>query len=701
MASPELEITLRQDMAKRYEVELRFWRGDDSGDVRRSGALDPTFDIRALPSLRDDMEAYGRALGTALLHDAAVAAGFSDAELVGGDQPLRVRLLVSPNAAALADLAWEAARHPETGAPLFVGDRRVFSRFAASADARALHRRPRSGLRVLLVVASPTDIGEYAPDNVKLAPIEEGTEIDRVRNALPRTERLTVLQSSKAPVTLASIARELSHDIDVLYVVCHGAIVDGSPLLYLDSESGTAAAASASDMVHTLGGLSTRPRLIIFASCRSAGAGPDRPYGAGGALNALGPRLASEAGIPAVIAMQGDVSLDTVNLFMAVFFEQLAVDGVIDRAMSLARFAVAGRHDWWAPVLLTRLRSGELWYRSGFAAPEAAFTLWPALRDAIRDRKCTPILGPALLERLIGPRRDLAVQLAQRYNLPTPAGERDLLAFVAQYRAVEQSPDSVKRDLLFLLVEQVRRRFGDRLPEALRPPADPADEANAEPETLVALVRDALQFAAAQEEGGEPHALLAALPLSIYVTANPDSVLEQALTGARKNPPVVESNTWSLERTQGASIFDTDKDYRPSFDRPFVYHFFGRASEEDSVAITQDQYIDSLISASRIKAVPDPVRAALTRNTLLFLGFQHDDWSFRTLFRFINKLEGGSLLRKRKHVAVQLDPDDQQFDDPRIAQRYLARYFGDEQITLYWGSVGDFIRQLTDEVNGQ
>jgi len=194
---------------------------------------------------------------------------------------------------------------------------------------------------------------------------------------------------------------------------------------------------------------------------------------------------------------------------------------------------------------------------------------------------------------------------------------------------------------------------------------------------------------------------LATLPFSTFVTANPDTVLERALARHRKEPAVVESNSWSGENAQGASIFDVDKTYRPSFDRPFIYHFFGRAAEDDSVAITQDQYLDSLISASRIKAVPDPVRAALSRNTLLFLGFQHEDWSFRTLFRYINKLEGRSISRNRKHVAVQLDPEDQPFDDPRIAQRYLARYFGDEQITLYWGRVDDFIRELTTQVGLQ
>jgi hypothetical protein len=393
--------------------------------------------------------------------------------------------------------------------------------------------------------------------------------------------------------------------------------------------------------------------------------------------------------------MQGDVALETVNAFVTTFFTELANDGVIDRAMGMARYAVTARDDWWAPVLFTRLRTGEMWYRSGFAAPEDAFTLWPTISNAIRDRKCIPILGPALLERLIGTRRDLAVELARTYGLPIPVGERDLLSFVAQYRAVEQDPATVRRELLSLLVEQVRRRFGDELPAALTNPPDP----NAAPDDLIALLHQALAHAAKQEKDDEPHTLLAKLPFKLFITTNPDHVLEDALSKNRKNPPVVESNSWSLEPNQGASIFDTDQNYDPSIDRPYVYHFFGRAELEDSVAITQDQFLDSLISASRIKAVPDKVRSALVRNSLLFLGFRHDDWAFRTLFRFITKLEGALQLRSHKHVAVQLDPEDQPFDDPRIAQRYLSNYLGREQIKLYMGRVDEFIRLLSEQVH--
>ena len=46
------------------------------------------------------------------------------------------------------------------------------------------------------------------------------------------------------------------------------------------------------------------------------------------------------------------------------------------------------------------------------------------------------------------------------------------------------------------------------------------------------------------------------------------------------------------------------------------------------------------------------------------------------------------------HVAVQVDPEESEFDDPDVARRYIAQYLGDEKIRIYWGSVGDFVAEL-------
>ena len=95
---------------------------------------------------------------------------------------------------------------------------------------------------------------------------------------------------------------------------------------------------------------------MVLASCQSAGSGADARTDDDGALAALGPRLAEEAGIPAVVAMQGNVFMTTVARFMPTFFAELQRDGQIDRAMAVARGAVRDAPDWWAPTLFMRLR---------------------------------------------------------------------------------------------------------------------------------------------------------------------------------------------------------------------------------------------------------------------------------------------------------------------------------------------------------
>ena len=144
------------------------------------------------------------------------------------------------------------------------------------------------------------------------------------------------------------------------------------------------------------------------------------------------------------------------------------------------------------------------------------------------------------------------------------------------------------------------------------------------------------------------------------------------------------------------SVYDREKDYVPTPARPLVYHFFGSATYQDSSVVTQDTYVDALVAASRKETttVPPAVNKALTSTTLLFLGFQLDDWSFRVLFRYIMNQQGSSLLRSRVHVAVQVDPEESEFDEPQAARRYIAQYLGDERIRIYWGSVGDFVAEL-------
>lgn len=696
----QLEVTLRRGFSAGYEVELRFTRSEDLGDVYTRGILDPNFDLATLPPIGDGVE-YGAVLGRALLFDPTVQRALDEATAAVGADDLRVRLHVHRDAAPLYAVAWETARdmrHPGGEHELlFAGSRRVFSRYITSNDIRPLYRRPSaSTLKVLLVVSSPSDISEYAPDGKPLAAIDEAVEVVRVQQALTGIGVTDVLLSSVGPVTLNRIIERLGSDYDVLMLVCHGMLDPlGQSVLFLEDEHGVAVPESGEDFARRLCELRERPRLVVLASCQSAGAAPgstsDAHYGASGAFSALGPRLAG-AGIPAVLAMQGNVSVETVNAFMPSFFKHLAIDGTIDRAVSMARSAVRSSSlDWWAPTLLMRLRTGELFRKTGFDGGQQ-FQYWREIVSSIANGKCTPIIGPALLELHTGSRRELAVRLAQVYRVRAPRGDRDMLSLLAQQLTTTRGASSVRREMLVLITQMIAERYRAVLPAELAEPLLPT----ARDRDLQSRVRDILSLAAQHIGSTEPHAILARLPFPLYVTANPDFELERAIARnpERNAQPVTETLPWNADMDDVPSIYSSERDYEPTAERPLVYHFFGSAAYSDSLVISQDHFTDALIAASRTDAVPRAVRAALCRRSLLFLGFQPDDWAFRTLFRFILKQEGAAKLRSFEHVAVQVDPEESEFDDPESARHYLAQYLADERIRIYWGSVADFLTEL-------
>jgi hypothetical protein len=99
-----------------------------------------------------------------------------------------------------------------------------------------------------------------------------------------------------------------------------------------------------------------RPHLVVLASCESAGS---RRLADGSALAATGPLLIA-SGVPAVIAMQGHVSVRTIEQMMPDFFTELRSHGTIDLALAAARRRLALEEEWWAPVLYMRLKSGML-----------------------------------------------------------------------------------------------------------------------------------------------------------------------------------------------------------------------------------------------------------------------------------------------------------------------------------------------------
>ena len=485
--------------------------------------------------------------------------------------------------------------------------------------------------------------------------------------------------------TLGNIARHLRDGYDILYLVAHGLLVDGEPWLFLEKEDGTTDRVPGRELVTRIHELQDRPRLVVLISCQGAGTGEDPTTQDNGALSGLGPQLA-EAGVPAVIAMQGNVTMQTISDFTPVFFEEIQRDGQVDRAIAVARGSVRDRPDWWMPVLFMRLRSGRIWYNPGFGDDREGLKKWPALERNITRGRCTPILGSGLNEKMMGSRREIAQRWAETYGFPMAPHSRESLPQVAQYLATDQDVSFVRDELEDHLRREMWSQFGDSL----------------SPDMEHAPLNDLINQVGKQQAKDKltPFQTLAKLPIPIYVNTNPGDLLPEALRAEGKEP-VIELCRWNEELIDLPSIFDDRESYyRPTPERPLVYYLFGRISEPDSLVLTEDDYFDFLIGVTANKdLIPEVVRRALTDTALLFLGFNMDEWDFRVLFRSIMNREGRGRRSRYAHIAAQINPEEGRILEPEGARHYLESYFQDADISIFWGSVDDFSDQLDERLN--
>jgi hypothetical protein len=674
----ELLVRLVGTYADRYNVELQFSRpGTDADTEPDAGQMAVDFD--RLSALFYDIPAYGTLLTDTLFADAGVRTAFEQARTAADllQLPLRFRLFIDSASPELHALRWETLRDPRDGSALLTGERILFSRYLRSPDFRPVQRRGRADLRALVLVASPTDIEQYRPEGVPLQPLDVDAELAQAMDGLGNLQATTL--AGRGRPTMAMLREHLLHEQpDVLYILCHGALIRDQPMLYLEGADGRTARTAGAELASALGELREPPTLVVLASCQSAGSGET------GALAALGPRLA-RVGVPAVVAMQGKLTLATAATFIARFFRELGGDGQIDRAVAVARGEVRDRPDAWMPVLFTRLKSGRIWAMPGELGGQQPFEKWPALIANIREGRCTPIIGTGLTDFLFGSTREVAQRWADTYRFPMAPHERQNLPQVAQYLAVAQGDfEFPKAELEKYLAVELRARHGDQLPEKGGGDLD-------EQVSGVGRLRRA-------RDEAEPHRVLAQLPLPIYVTTNPDNLLVEALAeagdGSKKDPQAVLCR-WKDDGDWPESIYDRDPTYRPSVQRPLVYHLFGQFRARDTLVLTEDDYFDYLIGITRNdRNIPPAVIRAWNDTALLFLGFQVDDWNFRVLFRSIMNQGGRERRKKKAHVAVQIDPEEGSSLDPERARQYLEEYFQADDINIYWGSTEDFIRDL-------
>jgi hypothetical protein len=718
-----LEVEIHRNGPDTFLVILRWqdaWKNARDQTEIRTAAADVKFNLgelrqrAAVAALGIDVAEYGQALGDAFFGIGQVRKRFDDA--VSADQPFRMKLITAHSAMDLHDLLWETLPDPTvpttlTGETLATSSRILFSRYLNDEEPQWGQRRRKDDgeprhkdhMRALVAIANPTDVqnSSNGVNGPPLAPVDVPGELARAKTGLESCGiEVDILASGDhatlGNATLDNIGGRLrdANGYDILYLVCHGQrTADGQPKLWLENAKGEADVVPGTDLAHKLWELNRQPRLVILASCMSAGSEADAHSDDRGELAGVGPLIA-DAGVPAVLAMQGNITMETLATFMPAFFASLKESGQVDLAVSVARGTVKKRPDAWMPVLFMRLKTGLLWYKPEMVvgADQDEFD-WKALIAKICGQQCTVVLGPGLLEGLVGPPRTIAREWARIRNFPLPAHETENLAHIAQYVSATEGYGALRVELRTWFTEEILDRYGDNL-------AADVDFGN------LLEVMDAVGRKL-REDDLEPHNVLAQLPFPVYITTNPDNLLTAALTEARRFPHQ-EVFRWRdedrLNWNQSRINLDQPKGDAakpvPTWDQPLVYHLFGHLDEthHSRVMITEDDYFDCLIGATTHKEdIHSAVIKALSDNALLFIGFQMSDWSFRVLLRIIAS-KSGRGRKEHRHVAVQVRPGEGRIEDTEWARRYLEKYFGSTDIgilpTIYWGDSADFVKEL-------
>jgi len=680
-----------------YTVELRFDDSSNQGLTEPVCSPCPLSPVE-LRGVQNQPRMYGEKLSAAIFHDERIRSAFTAAKatIEARNSRLRVSVVIDPAAPHLHALAWELLVDPVTQAPVATNAATPFSRFLFGRDWTSIPLLRKGELKVLVAVPEPSNLEEW-----DLAEVDAAAHVLAAREALQGV-RVDVLAG---PVTLDALVDKIAEGFDVLYLACHGALITPAkiggaedfrsgfgedaditvdqgirtPVLYLERDATRqVAAVSGGRFARRLADLGRPlPRLVVLASCESAGL--ERDWTGQSAQASLAPRLA-RAGVPALVAMQGRISMETANQFIQPLFSQLVEHGSIDQAVAAGRSKVRDRSDYWMPALFLRLKGGRLWYEPSFV-PGAQVNFDSIAAEIVAGR-VTPILGWGLANSIYGSKTELSERLAAEKRVPLAPHRCCELPLVSQcVQLTDRSHVSALNALKERMRVEVLGRFRDRL-------AGDSWRAG-----LGALLRAAGKLQRSNEL--DPYRIVAHLPAKVFINASPDDLLIEALKEAGKTP-LMRTPQWRF-----SPEFQENEKLNPTEAEPLVVHVFGHFTNPESLALGEDDFLDYLMGVAQNQALlSNAVKQALTNRALLFLGFSLTDWSFRVLFRVIVNLMAGARDRqsRKPNVAVQVEPDGTMFSGPDEARYYLQKFYGPSNIEPYWGTSEDFLAELWPRV---
>jgi len=666
----DLEIRILPLANSAYPVEITFHGEQEFPRGLLDPATQPPID-RARP------QQTGEALFQWLFASPALQNAWAQAR---GRQSLRrVRLRIDAEATALHAIPWEMLRDPGLNTPpvdLACADATPFSRYLAGpwVPGSPILKRP---IRVLAAIAAQPDLEDKGLD-----PIDAAAEFDLLQKVFAGNPDIELVPSPK-PCTRAALAAALRTGIHVLHLVAHGHFQNGTAILYLaDDDNNTIAVddtALATDLACQLGDSAAasedKLRLAFLSCCKSATRSP------ADAFRGLAPKLVA-AGLPAVLAMQDNVPVETAHAFGQTFYRELVTHGQVDLASNVARASLACSNLRGAaiPALFMRLRSGQLLGNPGKILGSFPETSWRTLVDNIRRKDCTPILGSGVTSGILPQPEEISRQLATNCGFPFS----DPANFLRVSQVIGTIDDtSLRQQVIEIMSAGFRKRAG--LP--------PTEDGLTLSETIAGA--DWINLGPRLFET-EAHRQLADFALPLYVTTNFDNLMALALEARLKKPARRETLCWQSPPAD-----------RPEFDRPpapadpIVLHLFGTDGDLQSMVLTEDDHLDYLtnVSANEATYLPSVVQAELASTTLLFIGFRLEELGLKVILRgLVKRLD--LAQHNRLQLAVQLEasqPDEaSEKEVVDYLQRALRQYFpAKATVQIYWGTAQQFLADLS------
>jgi hypothetical protein len=270
----------------------------------------------------------------------------SEDEATRRGKGLRIKLRLA-DVPELADLPWEYLYNEPLNRFFALSEWTPVVRFLELPE-RVSPFRVSLPLRVLVMISSPTDLSKIRTE-------DEWTLLHRELDKLSANGLLEIDRVNTGSISALESALK-KQEYHIFHFIGHGEFMAGRDdgFVAFEDAMGKSDLASGQDLgilLHDFKSL----RLVVLNSCEGARPSRSDPYS--GVAQSL-----IQQGIPAVIAMQFEISDDVAVVFSQRFYRAIAEGYDIDRALSDARRKIYSDFvtEWGTPVLYLRAKDGQI-----------------------------------------------------------------------------------------------------------------------------------------------------------------------------------------------------------------------------------------------------------------------------------------------------------------------------------------------------